>query len=55
MYRLFFEGPVIFFYRLGGGVEDFWENTWLERRKIVRHNLGVLSNRRRQRRETTAD
>ena len=30
MYRLFFEGPVIFFYRLGGGVEDFWENTWLD-------------------------
>ena len=29
VYRLFFKG-LVSFYRLGGGVEDFWENTWLE-------------------------
>ena len=29
MYRLFFKEPVIF-HRRGGGVEDLWENIWLE-------------------------
>ena len=42
MYRSFFKEPVIF-HRLGGGVEDFWENKKTCHQKSIKGDYRILT------------